>query len=109
MKEKLSVVFLSLCTTAAFAIPGEYEIQVMAEEICTGFGNKSVEAFKARQARIPKSKIMNKYADKVSGDSLDARVTRQVIDFGYDEATSTKQAGMHGWAICKDAVAKMER
>ena len=93
-----------LCAGRAFAA-GDYELSVMEEEVCHEIGQKAVNAYGAKKKNVPKAKVLAYYSKTLEKNDVDANILRRALDYGYDKATSVNEAGMHGWAICKDAVA----
>lgn len=104
---KLKRIFVSVFVLGNFGLAfaaGDYELALMSEEICNEFGQKSVNAHGAKKKGVPKSKVLSYYSKDLAKAGVDGELTRKVIDYGYDEATSTNQAGMRGWAMCKDVM-----
>lgn len=101
----LACTALIIFSAKSFAA-GDYELSVMEEEICHEVGQKAVNAYGAKKKNVPKAKVLAYYSKTLEKDDMDATILRRALDYGYDKATSVNEAGMHGWAICKDAVAQ---
>jgi hypothetical protein len=100
----LACIAITVFAAKSFAA-GDYELSVMEEEVCHEVGQKAVNAFGAKKKNISKAKVLERYKKELEDGGLD-NALRRAIDYGYDKATSVNEAGMHGWAICKDAVAQ---
>jgi hypothetical protein len=102
---KSTIVAIMLALLGQTVLAGNYSEAAARESYCSQIGNTTVSIYDARVARISKQTLID-MAEKKDGDKPIDPSMQFSIAYGYDVATSQRDAYLAGWAYCMDKTAE---